>query len=113
MLATLSAAQPSIHFEVDLIFHRSETYIATDRTPANLTSLELVGETEATPCMVVVDDTLVESIESEVPRLATPPEMPDMYKHKDEEDAARSVRPRVGIANAAVCAVGYMALASW
>lgn len=45
--------------------------------------------------------------------MTAPPEMPDWYKPKDEEDAAAFARHRVGTEIAAACAVGYMRLASW
>ncbi|MBE3041554.1 hypothetical protein IMZ48_03035, partial [Candidatus Bathyarchaeota archaeon] len=72
------------------------------------------GGIEGKPCEVVVDDELAGSIKTEVARLYAEDNPPPVeYPGLDEEDAAGYVRPPVGTACAAVCALGYIAFASW
>lgn len=93
------------------------TVVEIRPNPANETCPDILNNQEngieGTPCEVVVDDELAEKITSEVERWIGPTEAPweDSFDDEEENDAG-FVRPHVGVALAAACALGYIAFAS-
>ena len=94
------------------------TVVEIRPSPANETCPDILSDEktviEGTPCDVVVDDELAESITSEVERLIGPTEVPNegSTDDEDDEDGAGSLKPPAGAALAAACALGYFAFTS-